>query len=66
MNGDDQRDGATTQEDSESKPEEQKPQEEESLDYNLAGVIVHLGSAEMGHYYSYININRGDPSRPKM
>lgn len=66
MSEDDKRDGATTQEDSESKPEEQKPQEEDSLDYNLAGVIVHLGSAEMGHYYSYININRGDPSRPKV
>jgi ubiquitin carboxyl-terminal hydrolase 34 len=42
----------------------QKPTE--SFEYNLAGVIVHLGSADMGHYYSYININRGDPGRPKM
>lgn len=66
MSEDDLRDGATTQEDSESKADEQKPKEEDSLDYNLAGVIVHLGSAEMGHYYSYININRGDPSRPKV
>jgi ubiquitin carboxyl-terminal hydrolase 34 len=40
--------------------------QEESFEYNLAGVIVHLGSADMGHYYSYINVNRGDPGRPKM
>ena len=27
-------------------------------EYNLAGVVVHLGSAEAGHYYSYINTVR--------
>ncbi len=27
--------------------------------YKLVGVVVHFGTADMGHYYSYININRG-------
>ena len=26
--------------------------------YKLVGVVVHCGVADMGHYYSYININR--------
>jgi hypothetical protein len=37
----------------------------------LVGVTVHGGTAEFGHYYSYINVNRGnkenirDPSKDK-
>jgi ubiquitin carboxyl-terminal hydrolase 34 len=27
-------------------------------EYKLAGVVVHYGTADAGHYYSYININR--------
>jgi ubiquitin C-terminal hydrolase len=27
--------------------------------YKLAGVVVHYGTADAGHYYSYINTNRG-------
>lgn len=27
-------------------------------EYNLQGVVVHLGCADAGHYYSYINIER--------
>jgi ubiquitin C-terminal hydrolase len=27
-------------------------------EYKLAGVLVHLGLAEAGHYFSYINTNR--------
>jgi hypothetical protein len=27
--------------------------------YKLVGVVVHNGNAESGHYYSYINTNRG-------
>lgn len=27
-------------------------------------MLIHRGSAEYGHYYSYINVNRGDPARP--
>ena len=26
--------------------------------YKLAGVVVHIGTADAGHYYSYINTNR--------
>lgn len=33
-------------------------------DYELKGVLIHMGVAEMGHYYSFININRNDPGRP--
>ena len=38
---------------------------DEDYDYSLAGILVHRGHAEGGHYYSYININRHDPKRPK-
>ncbi len=40
-------------------------------EYRLSGVVVHYGTAEFGHYYSYINTNRGnkdnilDPSKDK-
>ena len=27
-------------------------------DYDLVGVVVHMGTADAGHYYSYINIKR--------
>ena len=41
----------------------------EEYEYKLSGVVVHYGTAEFGHYYSYINTNRGnkddllDPSK---
>jgi uncharacterized UBP type Zn finger protein len=31
--------------------------------YNLAGVIVHDGTADEGHYYSYINTIRCNPAK---
>ena len=37
----------------------------EYYEYRLAGVVVHSGVAEAGHYYSFINTNRGDPSKRK-
>ena len=52
--------------DTASQPPEEKKTSEDNFEYNLAGVIVHLGSADVGHYYSYINVNRNDPGRPKM
>ena len=37
----------------------------EYYEYRLAGIVVHTGTADFGHYYSYINTNRGDPSKRK-
>jgi len=43
----------------------------ENYEYKLVGVTVHGGTADFGHYYSYINVNRGnkeninDPSKDK-
>ena len=42
-----------------------KELQDEDYEYNLAGVLVHMGHAEGGHYYSYINVNRNDPRRTK-
>jgi ubiquitin C-terminal hydrolase len=36
----------------------------EDFQYRLAGVVIHKGNAEFGHYTSIINSNRKDPSRP--
>lgn len=30
----------------------------EYYEYKLVGIVVHIGTAEFGHYYSYINTNR--------
>ena len=35
----------------------------EYYEYRLAGIVVHIGTADFGHYYSYINTNRGDPRK---
>jgi ubiquitin C-terminal hydrolase len=32
--------------------------------YDLVGVLVHAGTAEAGHYYSYNKRRAGDPRRP--
>ena len=34
------------------------PRSDEYYEYHLQGITVHLGSAEAGHYYSYINTQR--------
>jgi ubiquitin C-terminal hydrolase len=31
---------------------------EENFEYKLVGVVLHMGTADAGHYLSYININR--------
>ena len=36
-----------------------QPLEDDCFEYKLVGVNVHSGSATGGHYYSYINTNRG-------
>ena len=32
----------------------------ENFEYKLVGVVLHMGTADAGHYLSYININRGE------
>ena len=36
--------------------------EPEEFEYKLAGVVIHMGIAEAGHYLSYINIEREQDS----
>ena len=35
------------------------PEEDDCFEYKLVGVNVHSGTAQAGHYWSYINTNRG-------
>ena len=35
------------------------PEEQDCYEYKLVGVNVHSGSANGGHYWSYINTTRG-------
>ena len=37
----------------------QWPEEEDCFEYKLTGVVVHSGTANAGHYWSYINTKRG-------
>jgi len=39
--------------------EEVWPEEEDCFEYKLVGVNVHSGTANAGHYWSYINTKRG-------
>lgn len=32
----------------------------ENFEYKLVGVVLHMGTADAGHYLSYININRNE------
>lgn len=41
----------------------QEEEPEENFQYKLVGVIVHMGTADAGHYISYINIGRN--SKPE-
>lgn len=50
----------------EEEEEEQKqdedtewPEEDDCFEYKLVGVVVHSGTANAGHYWSYINTKRG-------
>ena len=36
-----------------------EPIQDDCFEYKLVGVNVHSGSANSGHYWSYINTNRG-------
>ena len=35
------------------------PEKDDCYEYKLVGVNVHSGTANAGHYWSYINTNRG-------
>lgn len=56
------------EEDDDEKKEEQEPQviieEDDCFEYKLVGVNVHSGSANAGHYWSYINTKRGFEEHP--
>lgn len=39
--------------------DDQWPEEEDCWEYKLVGTVVHSGSANSGHYWSYINTRRG-------
>lgn len=41
------------------KEEDEQPIEDDCWEYKLVGVNVHSGSANAGHYWSYINTARG-------
>jgi ubiquitin C-terminal hydrolase len=38
--------------------EKNESDNEVNFEYKLVGVVVHMGTADAGHYISYININR--------
>ena len=43
----------------EREEETREPDRDDCFEYKLVGVNVHSGTANMGHYWSYINTNRG-------
>lgn len=50
--------------DEEEEEENVEPPEDDCWEYTLAGVTVHSGTANAGHYWSYISTER-DGLRPK-
>lgn len=55
------REGLEYIENHESNPDVKHPYEindEKYYEYKLTGVTVHVGTAEYGHYYSYIDTKR--------
>ena len=43
----------------EAEEEVREPDQDDCYEYKLVGVNVHSGTANAGHYWSYINTNRG-------
>lgn len=43
----------------EAEDEIREPERDDCFEYKLVGVNVHSGTANAGHYWSYINTNRG-------
>jgi len=47
------------QEESKAQVEEEEIQlTEKDCEYKLVGVVIHMGTADAGHYISYINVDR--------
>lgn len=38
---------------------------DEDFEYKLVGVVLHMGTADAGHYLSYINTNRSGSNSDK-
>ena len=53
--------------DGEKEEEEEEREEKEGYEYELIGVTVHTGTADGGHYYSFIRdrINKNDNGQDK-
>jgi len=45
-------------EEEQNSEEEQQQDKSEDFEYKLVGVVCHMGSADAGHYLSYINTER--------
>jgi len=60
-NQDDDEDEEIDEEEKQKRLEEEKswPQEETCFEYKLVGATIHSGTANAGHYWSYINTKRG-------
>lgn len=58
---DDQEEEEEDEEEKQKRIEEEKswPQEETCYEYKLVGATIHSGTANAGHYWSYINTKRG-------
>jgi len=51
-------DGIAVESDNDEDMKVEEPKE--NFEYKLVGVVVHMGTADAGHYLSYINISRGE------
>jgi ubiquitin C-terminal hydrolase len=38
-------------------------EKERNFEFKLVGVVIHMGTADAGHYYSYINVERNKESK---
>lgn len=46
-------------------PSEEDKFDPEDYEYSLSGIVIHRGSADSGHYYSYIKDRNSSPDRPR-
>jgi len=55
---DDMKEEAAEKVDEEDEEQDDRKLSNEDCDFKLVGVVIHMGVAEAGHYFSYINIER--------